>query len=542
MHVRRALLTLALLGSVVRADIFRWDDNEFIPGTEGIDPGPGVQLDSRDLGYAWLSELDLTGASFKSSNLANADLYESVLSNANLTGATVAGTRFANDSSGGLTKTQLYSTASYQAKDLRGIQLQGSGLDLTGWDFRDQNLTDAVLSKVCLCHGRGEGALVGADFSGANLTDALFLGANLEGANLSGALITGAVFSNGFLSDGPGLTKEQIYSTTSYQRKDLQGVAFPDDLSGWDFSGQNLTNAYLSGGLNGGKLTGTDFSNAIVKGASFGDSLSREQLYSTASYMDGDLSEIFFCCDVDLSLWDFSGQNLMRGSFQGAIFAGSDLSQVNLVMANLQLADLKNANLSQTNLQAANLATTDLTNVNAAQAVYDQWTIFPQGFDPESHGFVFVESAIGDVDGIPGLTNTDLDLLIERVLEDSGSPSDLRLFDLSRDGRIEQADLSIWVTDLKGTHFGDADLNGEVDFSDFLALANNFGERGDWAQGDFNASGDVEFNDFLVLAQNFGKVGSSVESVPEPSSLFLIAFPLALLFAMRRRLQVRYLT
>ena len=31
--------------SLTHADIYRWDTGEVIPGTEGIEPGPGVQLD-----------------------------------------------------------------------------------------------------------------------------------------------------------------------------------------------------------------------------------------------------------------------------------------------------------------------------------------------------------------------------------------------------------------------------------------------------------------------------------------------------------------
>ena len=43
-----------------------------------------------------------------------------------------------------LTADQLYSTASYQAKDLHGIGLDGC--DLTGWNLANQNLTGADLS------------------------------------------------------------------------------------------------------------------------------------------------------------------------------------------------------------------------------------------------------------------------------------------------------------------------------------------------------------------------------------------------------------
>lgn len=53
---------------------------------------------------------------------------------------------------------------------------------------------------------------------------------------------------------------------------------------------------------------------------------------------------------------------------------------------------------------------------------------------------------------------------------------------------------------------GDADGNGEVNFLDFLALAQNFGKTdAAFADGDFDGDGTVGFLDFLALANNFGK-------------------------------------
>lgn len=54
---------------------------------------------------------------------------------------------------------------------------------------------------------------------------------------------------------------------------------------------------------------------------------------------------------------------------------------------------------------------------------------------------------------------------------------------------------------------GDADDDGAVSFSDFLALSANFGKQVDavWEDGDFNADGEVSFADFLLLSQNFGQ-------------------------------------
>jgi hypothetical protein len=100
---------------------------------------------------------------------------------------------------------------------------------------------------------------------------------------------------------------------------------------------------------------------------------------------------------------------------------------------------------------------------------------------------------------------------------------------------------------------GDANRDGTVNGTDFALLAQNFGTQNgaDWGRGDFNADGAVNGTDFALLAGNFGKSGgdppvfggsaaflsaSGAGVVPEPSTLWLLALPAALL---RRRVKAR---
>ena len=114
------------------------------------------------------------------------------------------------------------------------------------------------------------------------------------------------------------------------------------------------------------------------------------------------------------------------------------------------------------------------------------------------------------------------------------------MFDLNDDMVINAEDLIVWVEDLKQTHFGDANLDGEINFPDFLALSANFGGPGGWGPGDFDADGEVLFNDFLNLSNNFGQGSTEVANVvPEPSSALLGIIGWLIFTCMRRNRSVR---
>lgn len=86
---------------------------------------------------------------------------------------------------------------------------------------------------------------------------------------------------------------------------------------------------------------------------------------------------------------------------------------------------------------------------------------------------------------------------------------------------------------------GDANLDGTVDFVDFLTLTKNYGVRnGSWETGDFDRDGSVTFNDFLMQSQNFGdrQVLSTVTfAVPEPSTQIHLLAVVGLVMALSSR-------
>jgi uncharacterized protein YjbI with pentapeptide repeats len=307
-----ACLLLFANSKECEAEIYRWDTGELIPGTESISFGSarlnlsGWNTDARNLRFAELSGWHpiigesnfsnsdfsfarfhgsyLDGVNFSGANLTGASLHrataiDAVFAGAILTDADISGAGLAYVTRRGFTKEQLYSTATYKSGNLTGISFAECNLE--GWDF-----------------------------SGKNLTNSGFAGTRLMGANFANAIISGTNFA------GSGITQEQFYSTANYRDHNLVRVKLSDhlfrsELHGWNFSDQDLTGAVFASA----SLAGADFTNAVVRGAYFGlSTITKEQIYSTATYQSGDLSNIAFTA-VDLS---------------GANFATMKLTNVNL--------------------------------------------------------------------------------------------------------------------------------------------------------------------------------------------------------------------
>jgi arabinan endo-1,5-alpha-L-arabinosidase len=89
--------------------------------------------------------------------------------------------------------------------------------------------------------------------------------------------------------------------------------------------------------------------------------------------------------------------------------------------------------------------------------------------------------------------------------------------------------------------FGDVNLDGTVNTSDFATLASHFGSTAaNWSQGDFNYDGVVNALDFNLLATNFGSTLPASGSpslgslLPEPAGLAMVLAAAGLLRLRRR--------
>ena len=122
---------------------------------------------------------------------------------------------------------------------------------------------------------------------------------------------------------------------------------------------------------------------------------------------------------------------------------------------------------------------------------------------------VHVYSNTGGVNPEFSLTQTRFDgaVVESLVATDFDGDQDLDVV-LVADGRVR------W---LENRFTGDVDMNNEVDFADFLALSDSFGQEVEPSTGaDFDGDGVVGFTDFLLLSANFGET-RTVPSEPNPA-------------------------
>lgn len=146
-------------------------------------------------------------------------------------------------------------------------------------------------------------------------------------------------------------------------------------------------------------------------------------------------------------------------------------------------------------------------------------------------------SLLGDFNGNGLLDVTD----INQLGQASASKANDGAFDLTDDGLVNVADVTVWAKNLKNTWIGDANLDGEFSSTDFVAVftSGKFEQAVDavWSEGDWNGDGRFDTSDFVAAFTDGGfELGprGAVSSVPEPSSTPLLVLA-GMLFVWRQR-------
>ena len=285
--------------------------------------------------------------------------------------------------------------------DLRRAQLRGTLFDgavLTRADLTGADTSGATFSAANLGEARLGGLrLAGADLRGCVLVKADLHGADLTGANLSRARLVDAVLSNANLTNARAidarLTGVQLdgarLTGSDFSKATFQGV----NLSNLDFSGANLERAEfidcdgVRASFAGAHMHNARFAKAAkqgwFEGASFaGADLSRASLgglqIAGADFTDANLDT------ANLSGVTADGAKFVRAMARDSIWIraslkGADLSNANLLGATMKNADLCHASLRHANLFNANLyrvrvdGKTDIKDAELATAMFVEY-------------------------------------------------------------------------------------------------------------------------------------------------------------------------
>ncbi len=125
-------------------------------------------------------------------------------------------------------------------------------------------------------------------------------------------------------------------------------------------------------------------------------------------------------------------------------------------------------------------------------------------------------SVDGDFDNDGSFDCDDIDALVAVIAGSTDDPQ----FDLTGDGQVDTADLDAWLAAGAAANgfassylYGDANLDGSVDVSDFnIWNTNKFTNTAAWCSGDFNADGFVDVTDFNLW--NLNKFQSTTIGAP----------------------------
>ena len=158
---------------------------------------------------------------------------------------------------------------------------------------------------------------------------------------------------------------------------------FRIDLAGRVLKGANFEDAEIVGA----NLSYTNLENANLTSIDFGGTdLSGANLKNTK------------LMEASLSNANLDGTNLERANLRGSFLIRTQMRSANLKKANLKNVKLKLAGLENANFQGANFQGAKLEqiffnhNTKWQGAIYDEQTVFPEGFDPVAKGMRFEPS------------------------------------------------------------------------------------------------------------------------------------------------------
>jgi uncharacterized protein YjbI with pentapeptide repeats len=242
-------------------------------------------------------------------------------------------------------------------------------------DFRNAELAGADLRAADLRW---------IDLAGADLQDARLDGADLTRANLLGARCARAHFTSARLGGA-----------------DLQEADFCEArFEGARMEGANLKRADLRDArLDRAHLGGAHLDRALMHGARLKEASLERASISEADLRRADLRR----CRLEgasLSSSDLRGANLSEGKLRGARLRGARCDE-----ALLRTADLRDANLQEVDFTGA-----DLDGVDFQGCLYNERTVWPDGWSPPDNGYALVPDAYLQAADLEGADLSGVDL------------------------------------------------------------------------------------------------------------------------------------
>ena len=250
------------------------------------------------------------------------------------------------------------------------------GAQLQSADLRFAQLVGADLEQADLSYARLEGAdLRGASLLAANLSQAKLEGAHFEGAQLRMADFSGCDVSQAHWLAAtfdentvwPGMPPHGAFGPTGH----ADGV----DLSGREFT-RRMSMERM--GFMEANFEGATFANGTVM-----DKSQLQRLDAQGVTLQGVSLREAHLDEADLRNANLRTIKARRAHFDGANLRGADLRNAELAMTFFTGADLRDADLRGANLRDAHLEGARLKG-----ALWNESTVWPEGFNPAPRGAV----------------------------------------------------------------------------------------------------------------------------------------------------------
>jgi hypothetical protein len=136
------------------------------------------------------------------------------------------------------------------------------------------------------------------------------------------------------------------------------------------------------------------------------------------------------------------------------------------------------------------------------------------------------EPVVGDFNDNGTLDVPDIDDLTAQ----SAGGTNAAAYDLTGDGLVNNDDVNEWVTVLFNSWMGDANLDGQFNSSDLVAVLASGAYEANvpsvWSSGDFDGDGVTNSSDLVVALAGGGYEAGprmAAAAVPEPSVVLLLA-------------------